>query len=54
MNWTIYYFSGSDRIGALDFQASNTLYEPRHTPSPPLQDLLFAAQLVGTTSAFTA
>lgn len=38
--------SGSDRIGALDFQASNTLYEPRHTPSPPLQDLLFAAQLV--------
>ena len=38
--------SGSDRIGALDFQASNTFYEPRQTPSPPLQDLLCAAQLV--------
>lgn len=38
--------SGSDRIGALDFQASNTVYEPRHSPSPPLEDLLFAAQLV--------
>ena len=38
--------SGSDRIGALDFQASNAFYEPRQTPSPPLQDLLCAAQLV--------
>lgn len=38
--------SGSDRIGALDFQASSTLYEPRQSPAPPLQDLLSAAQLV--------
>lgn len=38
--------SGSDRIGALDFQASSTIYEPRQSLSPPLQDLLLAAQLV--------
>ncbi|HPY39799.1 MAG TPA: HipA domain-containing protein [Thiolinea sp.] len=38
--------SGSDRIGALDFQASNTLYEPRQTPTPSLQDLFLAAELI--------
>ena len=38
--------SGSDRIGALDFQVSNTEYQPRHTEQTELQDLLQAADLV--------
>ncbi|MDP2752176.1 MAG: HipA domain-containing protein [Rhodocyclaceae bacterium] len=38
--------SGSDRIGALDFQRSPTHYEPRHTQHPSLDDLLAAAEKV--------
>ncbi len=38
--------SGSDRIGALDFQLSNTEYQPRHVEQTKLQDLLQAADLV--------
>ena len=38
--------SGSDRIGALDFQVSSTEYKPRHTERTTLQDLLQAADLV--------
>lgn len=40
--------AGSDRIGALDFQASPSVYEPRGDDSAPLEDLLRAADLVGT------
>lgn len=38
--------SGSDRIGALDFQLSPTIYEPRTSVSAPLEELLDAAMLV--------
>jgi serine/threonine-protein kinase HipA len=38
--------SGSDRIGALDFQASATQYVPRIGQSAPLATLLEAAELV--------
>ena len=38
--------SGSDRIGALDFQASATAYVPRVGQSAPLATLLEAAELV--------
>ncbi|EIJ34504.1 HipA domain protein [Thiothrix nivea DSM 5205] len=38
--------SGSDRIGALDFQASGSEYQPRQSQPPRLQDLLTAAELV--------
>lgn len=35
--------SGSDRIGALDFQPSPTHYEPREVPNPSLDDLAEAS-----------
>jgi serine/threonine-protein kinase HipA len=38
--------SGSDRIGALDFQRSATRYEPRRAQRPSLADLLTAAEKV--------
>ncbi len=38
--------SGSDRIGALDFQASATEYVPRESDHPTLDDLLQAAELL--------
>lgn len=38
--------SGSDRIGALDFQKSPTQYVPRHTQQPTLEELLTAAEKV--------
>ncbi len=38
--------SGSDRIGALDFQRSATQYVPRHTAQPALEELLRAAEKV--------
>ena len=38
--------SGSDRIGALDFQQSPTVYVPRQTQQPSLDDLLMAAEKV--------
>lgn len=38
--------SGSDRIGALDFQLSPTVYEPRYSVNTPLEELLEAADLV--------
>jgi serine/threonine-protein kinase HipA len=38
--------SGSDRIGALDFQKSPTLYVPRQTQQPSLGELLTAAEKV--------
>jgi serine/threonine-protein kinase HipA len=38
--------SGSDRIGALDFQESSTLYKPRHTQGASLEELLTAAEKV--------
>ena len=38
--------SGSDRIGALDFQHSATQYVARHTPQPTLEELLTAAEKV--------
>ena len=38
--------SGSDRIGALDFQASPTEYVPRESGDASLEDLLQAADLV--------
>lgn len=38
--------SGSDRIGALDFQQSATRYLPRHTQQPTLEELLTAAEKV--------
>lgn len=38
--------SGSDRIGALDFQQSATHYVPRHTQQPTLDELLIAAEKV--------
>ena len=38
--------SGSDRIGALDFQLSPTIYEPRDSRNVPLQELLEVADRV--------
>lgn len=38
--------SGSDRIGALDFQTSATAYVPRESAEVPLDELLNAAALV--------
>ena len=38
--------SGSDRIGALDFQKSPTPYVPRQTQQPSLEELLTAAEKV--------
>lgn len=38
--------SGSDRIGALDFQLSPTVYEPRNASGAPLEELIEAADLV--------
>ncbi|NVO14444.1 MAG: type II toxin-antitoxin system HipA family toxin [Rhodoplanes sp.] len=38
--------SGSDRIGALDFQASPTRYEPRQAAGATLEELLDAARRV--------
>ena len=38
--------SGSDRIGALDFQVSATEYVPRESDHPTLDDLLQAAELL--------
>jgi serine/threonine-protein kinase HipA len=38
--------SNSNRIGALDFQHSNTDYQARESPLPQLQDLWQAAQLI--------
>ncbi len=38
--------SSSHRIGALDFQQSNTHYQARESPLPQLQDLWQAAQLI--------
>jgi serine/threonine-protein kinase HipA len=38
--------SGSDRIGALDFQDSSTTYVPRGSRAAPLQELLHAAEKV--------
>lgn len=38
--------SGSDRIGALDFQLSATQYVPRRTQQPTLEELLTAAEKV--------
>ena len=38
--------SGSDRIGALDFQASPRVYVPREAPSDTLETLLTAAEYV--------
>ena len=39
--------SGSNRIGALDFQEQSNVYIPREESSAPLEDLLAAADLVG-------
>lgn len=38
--------SGSDRIGALDFQASPTTYTPRQTKAASLDELMHASELV--------
>ncbi|AJE02750.1 type II toxin-antitoxin system HipA family toxin [Geobacter pickeringii] len=38
--------SGSDRIGALDFQLSPTEYVPRHAAGAPLEELMEAAELI--------
>lgn len=38
--------SGSDRIGALDFQPSPTVYEPRNASGAPLEELIEATELV--------
>ena len=38
--------SGSDRIGALDFQLSPTQYEPRHASCASLEELAEATELV--------
>ncbi|KAB0670307.1 type II toxin-antitoxin system HipA family toxin [Oryzomonas sagensis] len=38
--------SGSDRIGALDFQRSATAYEPRSATGAPLDELMAAAELI--------
>jgi serine/threonine-protein kinase HipA len=38
--------SGSDRIGALDFQLSPTQYEPRYASGAPLEELIEATERV--------
>ena len=38
--------SGSDRIGAIDFQQSAKVYTPREAPTATLQELMTAAELV--------
>lgn len=38
--------SGSDRVGALDFQLTPTQYLPRQTQQPLLEELLIAAEKV--------
>jgi len=38
--------SGSDRIGALDFQLSPTVYEPRNASGAPLEELMEATERV--------
>jgi serine/threonine-protein kinase HipA len=38
--------SGSDRIGALDFQLSPTVYEPRNASGAPLEELIEASERV--------
>lgn len=38
--------SGSDRIGALDFQLSSTIYEPRFSKNASLEELLESAERV--------
>ncbi|HEY4344918.1 MAG TPA: HipA domain-containing protein [Parvibaculum sp.] len=38
--------SGSDRVGALDFQTSPTDYVPRHSGNAPLIELLQSAEMV--------
>lgn len=38
--------SGSERIGALDFQTSATVYAPRVNRAPPRAMLLQAAEMV--------
>ena len=38
--------SGSDRVGALDFQLSPTQYEPRHASCASLEELAEATELV--------
>ena len=38
--------SGSDRIGALDFQLSPTVYEPRNASGAPFEELIEAAERV--------
>jgi serine/threonine-protein kinase HipA len=38
--------SGSDRIGALDFQRSATEYEPRYASGAPLDELMVASELI--------
>jgi len=38
--------SGSDRIGALDFQLSPTEYEPRGAAGAPIEELIEAAELI--------
>lgn len=38
--------SGSDRIGALDFQLSPSVYEPRNASTAPIEELIEAAELV--------
>lgn len=38
--------SGSDRIGALDFQLSPTVYEPRNVSGAPLEELIEATEHV--------
>lgn len=40
--------SGSDRIGALDFQKSPTEYEPRFTENASIEDLAIAADRIET------
>lgn len=45
--------SGSDRIGALDFQLSPTDYEPRHTTGVLLEELIEAAALIERGIALT-
>ena len=43
---TYFMESGSDRIGALDFQLSPTLYEPRYALGATLEELAEASDLV--------
>ncbi|HPX61344.1 MAG TPA: type II toxin-antitoxin system HipA family toxin [Deltaproteobacteria bacterium] len=45
--------SGSDRIGALDFQLSPTHYEPRHASGAPIEELIEATRRVEQGIALT-